>query len=450
MADLLTRLNRNPATSALVKAIGLPDPAELAREAGPYAERPLDGKRALLCGAGGYAADALRAVLDGAGAAVLDAWPDDLAPADVVAVDATGVQGPQDLAALYDAFHPVMRRIGRNGRVLVVAADPAHAASAAQAAVARGVEGFVRSLAKELGGKGTVANLAYVQRGAADRLDGPVRFFCGVQSTYVTGQVVHVGPSVAAPAALPVSPALAGKVALVTGAARGIGRATAERLAQEGAQVVGLDVQGAADELHDTCLNIGGVALVMDIAAADAPARLCAFFTERFGGVDIVVHNAGITRDRTLANMKRPLWDAVINVNLAAVMAIDEQLLARGVLRDAGRVVCLSSVSGVAGNFGQTNYAASKAALIGYVAAQAPLVAARGICINAIAPGFIETAMTDAMPFMTREVGRRLNSLKQGGRPRDVAELAVFLSTPGAFGISGETIRVCGQGLMGA
>lgn len=451
MSDLLTRLNRNPATSALVKALGLPNPAVLAREAGPYKERALDARQALLLRTdSGYAADALAQALDNAGATLLDRLPDGAARVDVVVMDATGCLAPGDFGMLYDAFHPVMRRIAGNGRVLVTAANPASASSAAEAAVARGVEGFVRSLAKELGPKGIVANLAYVERDSIDRLDGPVRFFCGVQSTYVTGQVFHVRPAVAAPQAAPAAKALAGKVALVTGAAKGIGMATAERLAQEGAQVVALDMPGAADDLHNVCLRIGAVPLMMDISAADAPARLCAFLTERFGGVDIVVHNAGITRDRTLANMKRPLWDMVINVNLASVMAIDEQLLVRGVMRDGGRILCLSSVSGVAGNFGQTNYAASKAALIGYVAAQAPRLAARGICINAIAPGFIETAMTDAMPFMTREVGRRLNSLKQGGQPRDVAELITFLATPCAYGISGDTIRVCGQGFIGA
>jgi len=451
MSDLLTRLNRNPATSALVKALGLPNPAVLAREAGGYAERPLESRQALLLRTdGGFAAAALEQALGTAGATLLDGLPDETARADVVVMDATGCLAPGDFGMLYEAFHPIMRRIARNGRVLVAAANPASASSAAQAAVARGVEGFVRSLAKELGPKGIVANLAYVERDAVERLDGPVRFFCGVQSTYVTGQVFHVRPAVAAPQPAPAFKALAGKVALVTGAAKGIGMATAERLAQEGAQVVALDMPGAADDLHNVCLRIGAVPLMMDISAPGAPARLCEFLTERFGGVDIVVHNAGITRDRTLANMKRPLWDMVINVNLASVMAIDEQMLARGVMRDGGRIVCLSSVSGVAGNFGQTNYAASKAALIGYVAAQAPRLAARGICINAVAPGFIETAMTDAMPFMTREVGRRLNSLKQGGQPRDVAELITFLATPGACGISGDTIRVCGQGFIGA
>lgn len=451
MPDLLTRLNRYRATSALVKALGLPNPAILARQCGPYARHPLEGKQALLQRTqGGFAADSVARALAAAGATLLNAMPDDASRVDVVVMDATGCAHPDDLGALYAAFHRLMRRIAGNGRVFVTAANPASASSVVQAALARGVEGFVRSLAKELGPKGIVANLAYVERDAVERLDGPLRFFCGVQSTYVTGQAFLVQAAVAAPQQAPYLQALAGKVALVTGAAKGIGMATAQRLAQEGAQVVALDMPGAADELHNVCLRIGALPLMMDIAATDAPAQLCAFLMERFGGVDIVVHNAGITRDRTLANMQQALWDAVINVNLAAPMAIDEQLLARGVMRDGGRIVCLSSVSGVAGNFGQTNYAASKAALTGYVAAQAPLLARRGICINAIAPGFIETAMTDAMPFMTREVGRRLNSLKQGGQPRDVAELITFLATSGASGISGSTIRVCGQGLIGA
>ncbi len=451
MSDLLTRLNRNRATAALVKALGLPNPAVLARHDGGYEARPLEGKIALLLRTeGGYAAEALSQALSCAGATVLERLEEGETKADVVVMDATGCATAASLAALYDAFHPLMRRIARNGRVLLAGADPDTLADPFHAAAARGVAGFMRSLAKELGMKGSVANLALVDGKALDRLDGPVRFFCGVQSTYVSGQVFHVGAAVTAHGVAPITQLLAGKVALVTGAARGIGRATAERLAQEGAQVVGLDVEAAANELHETCLKIGGVPLMMDISRPEAPELLRRFLIERFGGVDIVIHNAGFTRDRTLANMKKPLWDSVIGVNLAAVLAIDAALLAGGTLRDGGRIVCLSSVSGVAGNFGQTNYAASKSALIGYVAAQAPLLAARGICINAIAPGFIETAMTDDMPFMTREVGRRLNSLKQGGRPRDVAELACFLSTPGASGISGDTIRVCGQGLIGA
>jgi 3-oxoacyl-[acyl-carrier protein] reductase len=448
MSDLLMKLNRNFATSGLVKALGLPDPVELARADGPYEAQPFAGKAVVLARSeGGYAADALANAIAGAGGSVLDEAGEKV---DIMLFDATGCITPAGMHALYDAFHPVMRKMARNGRLLVAAPLPEEADGPVAAGVARGIEGFVRSLGKELGKRGVTANLAYVARNALDRLEGPVRFFCGRQTAYVSGQVVRIRSQVARPAALPLVQALAGKVALVTGGARGIGMATAQRLAQEGARVVCLDVPQAADALHDTCTRIGAVPLVMDIATADAPEHLAEFFMQKFGGLDIVVHNAGVTRDRTLGKMEPHWWEMVVNINFAAIAAIDALLLARGVLRDEGRIVCLSSISGIAGNFGQTNYAATKAALIGYVAAQAPLVAGRGICINAIAPGFIETAMTDAMPFMTREIGRRLNSLQQGGKPRDAAELIAFLCTPGAYGVSGETIRVCGQGMMGA
>ena len=452
MSDLLIKMSRNRAGAALIKALGLPNPVELARAEGGYATLPFAGKTVLLAGAaGGYAAEALSAAAGAAGAAPLRQAPADAAARlDVVLLDATGCATPAALRALYDTFHPLMRRIARNGRVLIVAAPPELAAEPVAAAAARAVEGFNRSLGKELGKQGITVNLAYVAPDAVERLAGVLRFFGGVQSTYVSGQTLRLRARVAAPAALPHTAALAGKVALVTGAARGIGLATAQRLAQEGAHVVCLDVPAAAEELARVCGTMGATALPLDIATAEAPARLAAFLKEQFGGVDIVVHNAGITRDRTLANMKEHYWDMVVGINFGAIVAIDAELLASGALRDEGRVVCLSSISGVAGNYGQTNYATSKAALIGYVAAQAPLLAPRGIAINAIAPGFIETAMTAQMPFLTREIGRRANSLQQGGQPRDAAELIAFLCTPGCYGVSGETIRVCGQGLIGA
>lgn len=452
MADLLKKLNRNPLTGWLVRALGLPDPVDLARHEGGYAAQPLAGKRALLCrSADGYAAGQLACALAADGATVLHALTQqDSVAVDIVVMDATGCATPAQLRALYDAFHPAMRRIARNGRVLIAAPDPAEAHGAVAAATARAVEGFCRSLGKELGRKGVTANLAYVQREAADRLDRLVHFFCGKQATYVSGQAVTVTTLVKAPGAEPFAPALPGRVALVTGAARGIGLATAERLAQEGATVICADVPAASRELDTLCMRIGGMPLELDIAAPEAAAQLATILLERFGGVDIVVHNAGITRDKTLAKMDGATWDAVLNVNFGAIAAIDEALLSGRVLRDDGRIVCLSSISGVAGNFGQTNYAATKAALIGYVAALAPVVAARGISVNAVAPGFIETAMVARMPFVTRELGRRLNSLQQGGLPRDVAELITFLCTPGAHGITGNTIRVCGQGLIGA
>ena len=449
MPDLLMTLHQNPLTAWLAKAVGLPEPVALVRAEGGCIAQPLAGRHIVLAGAEGYATAALTAALAGAGG-IIESGTAGRAAVDILVFDASGCRTPADYRALYQAFHPTVRRIDRNGRVLLVAAPPGDAGDAVAAAVARGVEGFSRSLGKELGRKGITVNLVHVARDALDRLDGPVRFFCGTQSAYVSGQAVTVAATARAPVAMPFVGALTGKTALVTGSAGGIGLATAQRLAAEGATVICLDVPAASQALHDACRAFGGVPLVLDIGAQEAPARLGDFLRERGGGIDIVIHNAGITRDRTLAKMAPAEWELVVDVNFGAVVALDEALLAGGLLRDEGRIVCLSSISGIAGNFGQTNYATTKAALIGYVAARAPQLAGRGIVINAVAPGFIETPMTARMPFLTRQLGRRLNSLLQGGQPRDVAELVAFLASPASIGITGNTIRVCGQGLIGA
>jgi 3-oxoacyl-[acyl-carrier protein] reductase len=157
------------------------------------------------------------------------------------------------------------------------------------------------------------------------------------------------------------------------------------------------------------------------------------------------VHNAGITRDKTLGRMTEDQWESVIAVNLTAPERLTEALLDNGTTR----VVCVSSVSGIAGNRGQTNYAASKAGLIGMVRALAPRLAGRAT-INAVAPGFIETRMTEAMPVFTREAGRRMNSLTQGGQPVDVAETVAWLGSPASGAVTGNVVRVCGQSLLGA
>ncbi|SDJ62921.1 3-oxoacyl-ACP reductase [Microbulbifer yueqingensis] len=452
MPDRLQQLHSNPLTAWLARSAGLPNPVTLARADGPYSAELFAGKVAVLASVGdGYLEPGLRPILAAAGADVRQ--PGELAGderCDILLVDASGCLAPGDYTELFEAVHPLARRIANNGRVLVLAPPVGSAESPAAAAAARGLEGFTRSLGKELGARGTTVNLAYVSRAAAERLEMLVRFFCGPQSAYVSGQALDVSADTAPPAAQPTEQVLAGKVALVTGAARGIGLATARRLRQEGATVVALDVPAAADDLAHVRGELEIESLALDITAADAPAQLGDFLREKFGGLDILVHNAGITRDKTLGKMQASQWQQVMEVNLEAVLGIDAALLEAGLVRDEARLVYLSSMSGIAGNFGQTNYATTKAALIGYVDALGRELAARGICANAVAPGFIETAMTGKMPFFTREVGRRLNSLKQGGEPRDVAELVCFLASPGAYGVNGNTIRVCGQALIGA
>ncbi len=196
--------------------------------------------------------------------------------------------------------------------------------------------------------------------------------------------------------------------------------------------------------------EVRGTALQLDITRPDAGQRIIDHAVERHHGLDIMVHNAGITRDKLLANMDQGRWNSVLAVNIAAQLRINEALLASAHFRGSPRIVSVASTSGIAGNRGQTNYAASKAGVIGMVRATAPLMAEHGGTINAVAPGFIETDMTARIPFATREVARRLNSLQQGGRPGDVAEAIAFLASDAAGGISGEVLRVCGQNLVGA
>ena len=185
----------------------------------------------------------------------------------------------------------------------------------------------------------------------------------------------------------------------------------------------------------------------LDITAADAPERIAEHFAD---GVDVVVHNAGVTRDRTIAKMPAERWSELMEINLSSEERINDALLEGGLLRPNGRIVCVSSMSGIAGNSGQTNYATSKAGVIGMVEALAPELAERAATINAVAPGFIETQMTAAMPLGPREAGRRMNSLSQGGLPVDVAETIAWFASPASTGVNGNVVRVCGQSLLGA
>ncbi len=454
MSDFLLRLAEQPATRSLIKSIGLPTPQKLARASGPYAEQPLAGRRVLFgASRDAFAASAAEADLKAAGADL-----DKSAPATLgdehkyqgMVFDATGFADAADIRQLYDFFHPVIRKLKANGRVVVLAQNPATAPDVHSRTAARAVEGFVRSLGKEIGKKGSTANLINVSKGAEKQLAMPLRFFLSDHSAYVDAQATTVTKPKKAPAKTPLSQTLAGKVALVTGGARGIGAATAARLAAEGATVVVLDIPQDEETLKATAEKIGGESLALDITGAETPQKIVDYFKANHGGVDIVIHNAGVTRDKTIANMKEKFWDMVQAINLEAILRVDDALLEAGALNEHGRVVCLSSIGGIAGNMGQTNYGATKAGLIGYVQARAEEQAAKGINFNAAAPGFIETRMTAEMPMMIREAGRRMNSMSQGGLPEDVAELICFLSTPGAAGISGNVIRVCGQSLIGA
>lgn len=367
---------------------------------------------------------------------------------DAFVFDASGFAQASDLDQLYTFFSPVMRKLNSNGRVITLGRPHLKAGSGEQAAAMRALEGFSRSVAKEIGKKSATSQAIFVEQDAEANLDAAFRFVISAKSAYVDGQVITVrkAEEVAYP---DWHKPLAGKVALVTGASRGIGESIARTLARDGAQVLGLDIPPAEADLNRVMAEIGGDALLGDISSAEAPQQISDKL-KAMGGADIVVHNAGITRDKTLANMPEHWWQMTIDINLAAEERINHALFEHGTLNKGGRIICVSSMNGIAGQMGQTNYAASKAGVIGYVQYMADELAAKNITINAVAPGFIETAMTDAIPFMTREVGRRLNSLSQGGKPIDVAETIAFFANPAASGISGNIVRVCGQSLVGA
>jgi 3-oxoacyl-[acyl-carrier protein] reductase len=443
--DALRDLSQNP----LVRRLGGPRIPVLRRYA--PGQPLLDGPALVGSLGAGRFVEPVRALLKDAG--VVDAPADGKIAAAVL--DATGARTLDDLAAARGFLTPAVRRLAPSGRLLLLGPEP-DPADVESAAVAQALEGLVRSAAKEVRA-GATANLLVVHPDAPPAAaDSAVRFFLSARSAYVDGQVVRIGvPAGPAPVEAQHDPdaavrPLAGRVAVVTGAARGIGAAITDTLARDGATVVAVDVPAAGEGLAGVANRTGGTALQLDITAADAGRRLLAHLRERHGRVDVLVHNAGITRDKLLANMDADRWDAVLGVNLRAQLAINDALLASDLLGDSGRIVCISSTTGIAGNRGQANYAASKAGVIGMVRALAPRLAGSGATINAIAPGFIETEMTGRMPIGTREAGRRINSLRQGGLPVDVAETVGWLAEAGSGGVTGQVVRVCGQSLLGA
>jgi 3-oxoacyl-[acyl-carrier protein] reductase len=478
MSDFLLELGTNPTARKVIKTLGLPVPMPqaLRRAKGPWQERPLHDEDIVFAAApGGAATEVVARTLAMAGAwphlvgdaALREAF---IAPGEAygrppkrldleeiperlrargLVFDATGIETTEGLRALYDFFHPLMRRIAPCGRVIVIGRPPSSMKTPTAAASQAALDGFVRSVAKEVGKRGSTAQLVMVDRQAESRLEGVLRFVLSPRAAFISGQPLRVSKKVKAEPEISFVQPLEGKVALVTGAARGIGAATARLLAEEGAHVVVLDRPDDDALASQVARDIGGTVLLADVSDPEAPEKIATTLEEKFEGVDIVVHNAGVTRDKTLANMKPERWDQTLDINLAAVERITDRLL-EGTLHDGGRIILLSSIAGIAGNMGQTNYAASKAGIVGYTKALATDVAKRGITVNAIAPGFIETRLTAAIPVMIREVARRMSNLGQGGLPRDIGDAVTFLASPGAVGLTGNVLRVCGGSLVGA
>lgn len=245
---------------------------------------------------------------------------------------------------------------------------------------------------------------------------------------------------------------LKGEIVLVTGASRGIGQAIALALGKRGAAIVGTATteNGAqAISAYLTENGIKGQGVMLDVTDSDSVDAAMKTIQEGFGAPSILINNAGITRDNLLMRMKDEEWDDIINTNLSSVYRLSKACLRAMMKARKGRIISISSVVGAAGNAGQTNYAAAKAGLIGFTKSLAREVGSRGITVNAVAPGFINTDMTRELPDAQREAllaGIPLNRL---GQPEEIAAAVAFLASPDAAYITGETLHVNGGMFMG-
>lgn len=245
---------------------------------------------------------------------------------------------------------------------------------------------------------------------------------------------------------------LTGKVALVTGASRGIGQATAIELAKAGADVVVnfIGNEAVAQETVDAIEAIGRKAIKIkaDVGNAEDVQAMVDEAVAAFGHIDILVNNAGITRDGLLIRMKDSDWDDVLNINLKGVYLVTKAVAKLMVKQRAGRIINMTSVSGVTGNVGQANYAAAKAGVIGFTKTCAKELAARGITVNAVAPGFIETAMTDVLPEKIKEGIAATVPFGRMGQPEEIASVVTFLASDFASYITGQVLNVDGGMVM--
>ncbi len=449
MADFILEYGHKPGWKSIFKTLGITVPPRLKRLKGGWKKQILAGKK-VVTATGGINSSVISNIYDELGGhALISSLPAE-DRADVLLFDATGIETVVQLKSLYDFFHANAGKLANNSRVVIIGLTPA--GSAENVSAQQAVEGFSRSVAKEVGRKGATVNLVRLENKSVteNQLLPVLHFLFSEASAFVTAQVFKINSTGNVPQIVLLENSLAGKIALVTGSARGIGEATARKLAAEGATVIVLDRPEDSDAGKKVAESINGKFLAADMSKEDSATIINDYLKKEFNGVDIVIHNAGITRDKTIAKMDEKYWDMVLNVNLQALLRTNNVLLKSGTIRNNGRIVCLSSISGFSGNFGQTNYAATKAGIIGYVKALSEEVAANNITANAVAPGFIETKMTAKMPLFSKMGGRRLSNLNQGGLPEDVADMITFLSSPGAAGICGQTLRVCGGSYIGA
>jgi len=376
-------------------------------------------------------------------------------PIEAIVIDATNYSDERNYQNLYSTVQESLNYLIYNAKILIIASAISSKKSAEQNAFSQSLVGFSKSLAKEVGRKGSTVNVILIDNeeitASSDIsavLEHPLSFFLSTKSAFVSGQVLTLNCQKQSIQKIPTS-SKKHKVALVTGAAQGIGASITNKLNDEGYYVIGVDIEPMKAQLISTMNNLHGESFILDVSANNAGEQL-AMLASKHAGFDLIVHNAGITRDKTIAKMPEHFWQQTIDINLLSVIRINKVLLKEKCINEGGSIVCLSSMNGIAGQGGQTNYACSKAGIIGYVKSISTELSTNNITINAVAPGFIETQMTNKVPFFIREMGRRMSALGQGGLPVDVAETVAFLGNKSNFAITGQTLRVCGLNIIGA
>lgn len=438
MSDFL----QNPMVKQLAKALNLPlpIPALLNRNNSAYSDSELQSKRTVVLTTSDedkQTAEILKELKPYINETTI--YQDKV---DAVVLSALALETVESSVEFFTKAQLAVRNLTKNGRIVVLSKT---SDNIEQQTIQKSLEGFTRALSKELGKNGTTVNHLTISDAPSKNVAGAILFFLSDKSSFITGQVIQLNNKFITKTNS-ITKLLDGKVAIVTGAARGIGAAAATFIAREGAKVIIVDVPQAEEDAKKTADAINGDVLLMDITKEDAVASIQKYVLDKYGKLDILVNNAGITRDKTLAKMSIPQWNAIMQVNLKAAMNLTNAFIAKGFSANP-KIVGLASISGIAGNVGQTNYSASKAGMIAYMN---QLATKNGLMANAVAPGFIETKMTENLPLFVKEGGRRLSTLKQGGLPEDIAELITFLSSPLSDGISGQVIRACGGSMIGA
>ena len=414
-------------------------PADLRRAPVQPLPRPLRALDASVITAPSVHESPLAAALEAAGATVQLGAP--TGPCDIVVLHVGHPASYEIVLELHALLRDAVSALRKNGRLVIMAPS-------GDGIIAGALHGFVRSLSREIGRRGVTVNA--ITAPDASTAAATVVFLASDRASFVTAQSYELQGGVC-----PAAPAVKPEVAVVTGAARGIGASIARFLAAAGYRMALLDIESQRDAGQALCEELGGepagmVFIPCDVSDSDAAdgALQRARSLSPQGTLDVLVNNAGITRDRTFAKMTPQEWSAVMAVNLRAVVEVTR--IAKDRLAEGARVVNISSVTGFAGNFGQTNYGAAKGGVIGFTRHASRELEALGITVTAVAPGFIETAMTARMPLVNREMAKQMTSLAQAGTPQDVAAVVEFLARREAWPLRGQVVRADGGMYFGA